>query len=138
MRLLGLDYGAQRIGVAVADSQSRLARPHGVIRHKGWGPDARQVKALMEETGARAVVLGLPRNMDGSLGPQAREAQGFGERLVQEGVTVLYQDERLSSFEAEEAMRAAGLGSRRIREKVDQTAACVILERYLDSLGYNE
>ncbi len=76
--------------------------------------------------------------MDGSLGRQAQETQGFGERLLQEGIPVRYQDERLTSFEAEEAMRAGGLDSRQIREKVDQTAACLILERYLDSLGYNE
>jgi putative Holliday junction resolvase len=124
LRFLGLDYGQGRIGVAVGDAHTRLARPHSVFRHKGWGPDVKRVKALMAQTGAQAVVLGLPRNI--------------GERLLQEGIPVRYQDERLTSFEAEEAMRAGGLDSRQIREKVDQTAACLILERYLDSLGYNE
>jgi len=136
LKYLGLDYGAERIGVAL--SEGGAVWPRGILRHKGWGPDVRQVKALMEQTGAQAVVLGLPRNMDGSLGCQARETQGFGERLRQEGVAVCYQDERLSSVEAEEALRAGGLDSRRIRGKVDETAACFILRRYLDSLGYNE
>lgn len=138
MRLLGLDYGDKRIGVALGDTQGRLASPHGVFHHKGWGPDARRISALMQETGASGVVLGLPRNMDGSLGPQAREAKGLGERLEACGITVYYQDERLSSFEAEEALRKRGLDSRRIKDQVDQTAAAFILQRYLDSLGYND
>ena len=138
MRILALDHGTVRIGVAVSDEMKLFAAPLEFIPATPPAGVMERLRQLIQEKDVELIVLGLPRNMDGSLGPQAREAQGFGERLVQEGVTVLYQDERLSSFEAEEAMRAAGLGSRRIREKVDQTAACVILERYLDSLGYNE
>ncbi|MDD4080675.1 MAG: Holliday junction resolvase RuvX [Eubacteriales bacterium] len=137
MRLLGLDYGEARIGVALGDTEGLKAFPHSVFRHKGWGPDTQRIKALIVETGAAGVVLGLPRNMDGSLGPQAKEAQGLGGRLEAEGIPVYYQDERLSSFEAEEALRAGGLDSRQIRKKVDQTAASLILQRHLDSLGYN-
>ncbi len=62
---------------------------------------------------------------------------GFGKRLEEAGIPLFYQDERLSSFEAEEALQASGLNSRQIRDKVDQTAACLILTRYLDSHGYN-
>lgn len=84
MKYLGLDYGAERIGVAL--SEGGAVWPRGILRHKGWGPDVRQVKALMEQTGAQAVVLGLPRNMDGSLGPQAQETMGFGKRLEEAGI----------------------------------------------------
>ncbi len=138
MRFLGLDYGEGRVGVAVGDAQARFASPHSFFVHKGWGPDTRQVLQLMAETGAEAVVMGLPYNMDGSQGRQADEARGFGQRLEDAGIQVIYQDERLSSLEAEEALREAGHDSRQIKEKVDQAAACLILQRYLDSLGYNE
>lgn len=138
MRLLGLDYGEGRIGVAVGDAQGRLANPHSFFRHKGWGPDARKVKDLMAETGAKAVVLGVPLNMDGTEGLQAQETLGFGKRLEESGITVILQDERLTSLEAEEALRESGHRGSEIREKVDQAAACLILQRYLDSLGYNE
>ena len=138
MRLLGLDYGDARIGVALGDTGGLRAFPHSVFRHRGWGPDTRHINTLLEETGAVAVVLGLPRNMDGSLGGQALEAQGLGERLKAEGITVYYQDERLSSVEAEEALRAGGLDGRKIKKKVDQTAASLVLQRHLDSLGYND
>ncbi len=137
MKLLGLDYGNSRIGVAVGDAKTRYVKPHSFFRHQGWGPDVKRVQQLMAETGASAVVLGLPRNMDGSLGPQAQETMGFGKRLEEAGIPLFYQDERLSSFEAEEALQASGLNSRQIRDKVDQTAACLILTRYLDSHGYN-
>lgn len=138
MIYLGLDYGGSRVGVAVGDDQMRFASPHGFFIHKGWGPDTRQVQALMAETGASAVVLGMPLNMDGSLGGQAGETRGFGQRLEAAGIRVIYQDERFTSLEAEAFLREAGYDSRQIKEKVDQAAACMILQRYLDSLGYNK
>ncbi|HSK69543.1 MAG TPA: Holliday junction resolvase RuvX [Candidatus Limnocylindria bacterium] len=131
-RLLGLDYGDRRVGVALSDPQGRLATPWGVIPHRGWGPTAREVLRLLRETGAEYVVLGLPRSMDDSLGAQAREAMGFAGRLRELGARVEYSDERLSTVEAGERLRALGLTARESRDKVDQSAAAIILQQYLD------
>ena len=133
-RLLGLDYGGERIGVAVSDESGTLASPHGVIRHKGWGPSSRQVGELAVRFDCEYVVLGLPRNMDGSLGGQALEAQGFGERLTELGLKVVYEDERLSSVDAEEKLREGGRRGGQIKDRVDQAAAAVILQEHLDRL----
>ncbi len=134
-RLLGLDYGDARVGVAVSDGGRLLASPHSVIRHQGWGPTAEKVLRLMEELDAEYVVMGLPRNMDGSLGPQAREAEGFAGRLREKGVRVEFLDERLSSVEAQERLREGGHDARSGKLKVDQAAAAIILQEYLDAQG---
>lgn len=133
-RLLGLDYGGERIGVALSDESLTLASPHSVIRHKGWGPSARQVSQLMAQWDCEYLVLGLPRNMDGSLGSQAREVQGFGEQLTGLGLRVVYADERLSSVDAEEKLREGGRKGGDIKDRVDQAAAAVILQEHLDRL----
>lgn len=133
--LLGLDYGNARIGVAFGDESGRIATPHSVIPHRGWNPSAKAVRQLMDDFDARAVVLGLPHNMDGSLGEQAQEVLGFAEVLRKMGVTVHLQDERLSSFEAEEQLQAQGKNPRQIKTLVDQVAAAIILQSYLDKQG---
>ena len=131
-RLLGLDYGNVRIGIAVGDPSSGLATPHSVICHQGWRPTARAVKQLAGSLGAETLVMGLPYTMEGQLGDQAQEVLGFAEVLKQEGLTVILQDERLSSFEAEERLQAAGKDARQIKTLVDQVAAAIILQSYLD------
>lgn len=131
-RLLGLDYGNARIGVAFGDETGRIATPYCVISHQGWHPTARSILKLMAALQAQALVMGLPRNMDGSTGPQAQEVLGFAEVLRKMGVTVHLQDERLSSFEAEERLRAQGKDARQIKTLVDQVAAAIILQAYLD------
>lgn len=136
-RLLGLDYGQKRVGVALSDPGRRIASPHSVLAHGGWGPTARAVQALMEETGAEYVVLGLPYDMDDSLGGQAREVQGFAEALRKRGLKVAFQDERLTSFQAEDSLKAAGKTARQAKGLVDQVAAALILQAYLDAHSQN-
>lgn len=131
-RLLGVDYGAKRIGIAVSDQGRLIATPHSVFRHTGWGPDVKVIKRLLAELDAEYVVLGLPYNTDGSLGQQAREVQGFAEQLKANGVRVEFSDERYSSLEAEEALMEGGLSREERKRKVDQVAAAIILQQYLD------
>lgn len=132
-RLLGLDYGLKRIGVAVSDPSRRIASPHGVLTHRGWARTAGDVKALLHELDAAYVVLGLPYDMNGALGAQAREVQGFADALRRQGMAVDFQDERLSSVEAEESLKAAGKSAREAKALVDQVAAALILQAYLDA-----
>jgi len=128
-RLVGLDHGSRRVGVAVADEETGLAfeRPALVA------PDPAAVAALVRAEGAETVVLGLPRNMDGSEGPQAAAARRFGASLSGLGLTVAFQDERLSSWEASTELAAAGRRPDRRSGEVDSAAARVILQDYLDA-----
>ncbi len=136
-RYVGLDYGNARIGVAVSDESGQFARPHGVIRHSGWGPTARAVIQFMRDVQADAIVLGLPYTMEGELGGQAQEVLGFCEVLKGQGVSVILQDERFSSFEAEERLRARGKSIAEAKALVDQEAAAIILQTWLDENRVN-
>lgn len=129
---MGVDYGEKRIGIAASDEGRLIATPHSVIRHGGWGPDIRAIKRLMTELDAAYVVLGLPRNADGSEGFQAREVRLFAGQLMASGVRVDFADERYTSIEAEEALIEGGLTRAERKKKVDQVAAALILQGYLD------
>jgi len=132
-RLLGLDFGLKRIGVALSDEGRLLARPHSLIEHRGWGPSARAVEELLARLDAEYAVLGLPYDMNGDLGSQAQEALGFAEALRKKGIRVELQDERLTSLEAEDILREQGHSWQQSKALVDQVAAALILQAYLDS-----
>lgn len=137
-RLLGLDYGSKTVGVAVCDPLRVTVRGLEIIRRKDethLRPTLRRIAELAEEYDVDAVVLGLPLNMDDSEGFRAQKTLEFRKMLEPRlSVPVIMQDERLSSAEAEERMRAAGISSREQKELVDQVAACVILEDYLGGM----
>jgi putative Holliday junction resolvase len=132
MRLIGLDHGSRRIGVAVGDTETRLAFARPALQRRNVEQDIRAIRQLAHAEGAAIVVLGLPRNMDGSEGPQAAAARDFGEQLAAIGLVVELQDERLTSWQAAEE-----IGPRRGRERrsgeLDSAAARVILQEYLDA-----
>jgi putative pre-16S rRNA nuclease len=132
MRLIGLDHGSRRIGLAIGDTETRLAFARPALQRTNERADLWAIRQLAQEEGAETVVLGLPRNMDGSEGPQAAAARDFGEQLAAIGLVVAYQDERLSSWQAVEQ-----LGPRRGRDRrsgeLDSAAARVILQEYLDA-----
>ncbi len=135
--LMGLDLGTKTIGVAVSDSQQGIATPILTVRRKKFGLDAAALLALIEERNIGAVVLGLPRNMDGSEGPRAQSTRAFArnfERLCPLPLT--YWDERLSTVAAERALLEADTSRARRAELIDHVAAGYILQGALDRLGH--
>lgn len=131
-RILGLDIGDRRIGIALSDEGRRIASPHSVYQRVGYGPDTRYFLGLAKEHGVAYIVSGLPFNMDGSLGPQADKVRAFCEQLAAAGLEVRYIDERLSTRAAESALIAGGMRRDTRRETVDKVAAALILQSYLD------
>ena len=132
-RILGLDVGDVRIGVAVSDETQFIATPHSVYTRVGWGPDVKHIQKLYEETRAVLIVSGLPRNMDGSIGFQAEKVMAFMEKVKEAGLPVVFQDERLSTVSAHQALIEGGMRRDQRKDTVDKVAAAVILQAYLDS-----
>ncbi|MFO8010781.1 MAG: Holliday junction resolvase RuvX [Dehalococcoidia bacterium] len=133
MRILGLDIGDRRIGVALSDPMEVLASALTVIERKGDDSDFEAVKSLVDENRAGLIVVGLPRLMSGDIGTQARKTEAFIERLRERvAVPVEVSDERLSTDVAEQLLRDAGKTPRQIKGKLDAAAAALILQWYLD------
>jgi putative pre-16S rRNA nuclease len=133
-RVLGLDLGDVRIGVAISDPDRRLAVPLGTV-HVGRPPgELKALASLVRENDVTLVVLGDPRSMSGARGTRSYHASEFASALAAFlPVPVELQDERLSSVEAERALRTAGVRGREVRERVDRSAATVILQAWLDT-----
>lgn len=132
-RILGLDVGDKRIGVALSDAMHMISSPHSVYTRIGYGPDARHFAELAKKAGADLLVLGLPLNMDGSKGFQAEKVEAFAEKLKEAGLTVEFIDERLTTVSAERALLEGGLSRQERRGTVDAVAAALILQSFLDS-----
>lgn len=132
-RLLALDVGDRRIGIAVSDPLGLTAQPVETYTRVGYGPDARRVASLCERYGTRRVLCGLPRNMDGTRGFQADKVREFAEKLEEAGLTVEYWDERLTTVVAERALLEADMRRDKRKGKIDMVAAVVILQSYLDA-----
>ena len=130
--VIGLDHGSRRIGVAVADDAIGQAFPRPAVHRRNAGADVAEIAALAHAEDTTRVVVGLPRNMDGSEGPQAAAARAFGAELSAIGLDVTFVDERLSSWQAGEQMAAAGRRIERRTGEKDSAAACVILQEWLD------
>jgi putative Holliday junction resolvase len=132
-RALGLDLGQVRIGVAISDDGRRLALPFGTI-HTGAPHDVKAVAALVQEHGIGTVVVGLPLSLKGERGAAAAHAERFAEALHGVlSIPVVLHDERLSTVEAGRALREGGTPGRRRRDRIDASAATVILQSWLDA-----
>jgi len=135
-RFLGVDYGGKRIGLAIGDDGLRIASPLGTIAAGGEIEDVAAVLRWAEEQDADALVVGVPLNMDDTVGPQAELTRRFVAALRSKGgLPVHEQDERLSSFAADEALAAGGLSRRGRNSRRDKLAAQVILQAFLDRCG---
>ena len=133
-RVLGIDFGRARIGVAVSDELGMLAHPVETIPGADVNSAAKRVAALAREKKVARVILGLPRHMSGALGVAADEVQAFAGKLRPLlSCPLLLWDERLSTTAANRALREAGQKTRHTRGIVDQVAAQMILQGYLDS-----
>lgn len=138
MKLLALDLGERRIGVAVSDPMGLIATPLAVIHRTSKAADFRQVADLVREQQAAGLVIGHPLNADGSAGPQALRAERYAaemeEALRRQGLDLplILWDEHGSTQRAQETMIAAGRGARNRRERIDAVAAAIILQEYLD------
>jgi putative Holliday junction resolvase len=131
-RILGLDVGERRIGVAISDPEGRLAVPLSILERQGGEDDERAVAGLARAEGAEALVVGLPLSLDGSVGPQARRVQSFADRLRRAtGLPVDLVDERLTSAQARRSV-ARGAPRRKRAGPSDDVAAAIILQSYLD------
>ena len=132
MRVLALDIGDRRVGVAVSDPSGKLARP--VTTVKRTGRDFQVITDLVAEHAVDRVVAGYPSNMDGSVGAQARRVESYVDGLRRHvSVPIELWDERLSSVEAERMMVEAGRSASYRRNRIDAVAAAVILQSYLDA-----
>ena len=132
-RLLGIDHGSRRIGLAVGDTDTGLAFARPALRRRSDAAAVAGIAELVRTEGVDGIVVGLPRNMDGSEGRQAALARAFGERLAAIGLTVVYHDERLTSWQAESEMTDTGRRPTRRSGEVDSAAARILLQDYLDA-----
>ncbi len=132
-RVLALDVGDARIGVAVSDPSRTIAQPLDVYRRVGYGPDSAYFARLADERQATQLVLGLPLNMDGSEGFQAQKVRAFGDVLTRAGLPVTYQDERMTTQSAERVLLEGDMRRADRRQTVDKIAAAVILQQWLES-----
>jgi len=132
MRYLAVDYGEKRTGLAICDEGETIASPLKVI--EGQGGLMGKIITAVESEMVGGLVIGLPLNMDGTQGDQARGVLGFGERLKEHlEIPIFFHDERLSSFGAEKKLSGVGLTRKQKKKRLDAVAAAAILQSFLDS-----
>lgn len=132
-RIICLDIGDARIGVAVSDASRLIATPIDTIYRVGWGPDVKKVVAICEQYETTQVLSGWPLNMDGTAGFQSEKVRKFCEQLEKAGLTVYYQDERLTTVTATNALIEGNMHRAERKHNVDKVAAAVILQQWLDT-----
>ena len=134
MRFMGIDPGSKRVGLALGDDESGFASPHKTLQRQD---DASLLRDLIDEAvaqGVGSVVLGLPLRMSGLEGPEAKRARALGKALEQRGnLQVILWDERFTTVSAERQLRDSGLRGAKKKDLIDQAAATVLLQSYLDA-----
>jgi putative Holliday junction resolvase len=131
---MGLDVGEKTIGVALSDELGLTAQPYQTLKRGGEDRDLQAIRSILEQREVASVIVGLPKNMDGSIGRQARRVIAFAEKISSLlGVPVEHWDERLSTVAAERVLIQADVSRAGRRKHVDKLAAAVILQGYLDS-----
>ena len=132
-RIIALDVGDRRIGIAVSDPRGSTAQPVETYTRVGYGPDVRRISQLAEQYGAKHILCGLPRNMDGTEGFQVDKVREFAAQLEKAGFDVSFYDERMTTMLAEGALLEANMSRENRKKKVDMIAAVMILQSYLDA-----
>lgn len=134
MKILGLDYGDRRIGVSISDDLGWTAQGLEVIERRKEGRDLQRIAELVKQYEVEEIVVGLPKNMNGSIGPRGELCQAFaGELKEQLQLPIHLWDERLSTVAAERTLLEADVSRKKRKGVVDKLAAALILQNYLDS-----
>ncbi|MBI3853294.1 MAG: Holliday junction resolvase RuvX [Verrucomicrobia bacterium] len=136
MRILAIDHGTKRIGIAISDELKMIAQPLEFIPAEPFTKFLARLKELMREKEVELILVGLPRNMDGSYGPAALKVQEF-VAVLKDAVAIPLKtlDERLTTVQAQRFLIQGNVRRDKRKEKVDKTAAAILLQSYLDSLG---
>ncbi|WP_251613075.1 Holliday junction resolvase RuvX [Pumilibacter muris] len=134
MRILAIDYGDARIGLALSDESETLASPLETYKSQSMRKDIDAIAALAKEKDAGLIVLGLPINMDGSHGERANKTESFGKVLEKvSGLKVVYKDERLTTVSAEKTLIECNMRREKRKQVIDTLSAQIILQSYLDA-----
>ena len=128
-KVMALDVGTKRIGIALSDYLQVIATPHSFISRVPEENAIADIVKIAKENRVEKIVVGVPINMDGTFGGQAKDCQDFSQKLI--GFDIILEDERLTSEEAEERLRSRKVDFRKNKGLVDMESACVILEQYL-------
>ena len=134
MRYLAIDHGQKRTGLAVSDASETLVSPYSVIETQKEDELLKRVIAVIDDEKIDVIVLGLPFNMDGTEGPRAKKVRAFGESLLERiSIPILFHDERLSSFAAEQLVIGLELTRKKKKKRLDAIAAAEILKSFLNT-----
>ena len=134
MRVMALDVGDKTVGIAISDALLMTAQPRPTLRRKNLKSDIEALCRIATENEVHEIVVGQPLHMDGKPSAQSAKVERFTEEMRKViDVPIVFWDERLTSFEAEQHLEAMGLNWRRRRQHVDKVAAMIILQNYLDS-----
>ena len=132
-RIVALDVGDRRIGIAVSDALGITAQPIETYTRVGYGPDVRRISQIAQQYETNRILCGLPLNMDGTRGFQAEKVAQLAEKLEEAGLVISYYDERMTTVLAEDALLEADMSRENRKKKVDMVAAVMILQSYLDA-----
>lgn len=131
---MGLDVGSKTVGIAISDELGLTAQPITTVRRTNKKADLDALQRLIDDHQVTHLIVGLPLNMNGSEGPRAGESRKLGDAIAgQSNLPAIYWDERLTSVAAEKALIEADVSRKRRKEVIDQVAACLILQGWLDS-----
>lgn len=139
MKILALDIGTVRIGIATSDIMEIIASAYETYRRKTLSEDVKYIANLVSGLGAGEIVIGLPLKLDGTAGQSVEMAKTFGaelEKLV--SCPIIYQDERLSTVSAERILIESGMRREKRKDKIDSVAATIILQTYLDKKSFKK
>ena len=132
-RIVALDVGDRRIGIAVSDPLGYTAQPIETYTRVGYGPDTRHILQIAEQYATNRILCGLPLNMDGTRGFQTQKVRDFAAKLEEAGLVIEFYDERMTTVLAESALLEADMRRENRKKKVDMVAAVMILQSYLDA-----
>jgi len=138
-RILGIDFGERRIGLALSDPLGIIAQPFLTFDTQKDGDIFKKIEELIEEKNIEKIILGMPRNMDGTIGEKGKVVQEFSQKLsIRLKMPIILRDERLSSVESLRILRDAGAKLHKYKKSVDKLSAALILQGYLESLKRKE